>query len=285
MAYRYRSHCYAAGRNNGAAGIPSRREHTNRMERGGKGFPPCTRCAFTLIELLVVIAIISLLVSILLPSLQKAKDLAKSMVCMMNQRNIGLGCMQYASDYNGVMYAAYTGPNGITPSSWPDKWQQAMGYLQYLPWTALFMGEQQDINTQDMWNCPVAKEMSGKPVVSWTYLRVLNSTWMFWDPSGSSAGTAGWCKLDEIEQPTEQIFVIDGVFAVSTPSGPELGQMIGDMAHYNLIANWEAYYSGNTDTAGFIHDDRANVLMSDWHVESLYVDNVTLDMCDDPNPL
>jgi prepilin-type N-terminal cleavage/methylation domain-containing protein len=43
---------------------------------------------FTLIELLVVIAIVSLLVSILIPSLLKAKDLAKKAVCSVNIRNV-----------------------------------------------------------------------------------------------------------------------------------------------------------------------------------------------------
>lgn len=53
---------------------------------------------FTLIELLVVIAIISLLVSILLPSLQKARDLAKQLSCMSTQRQVALSCLFYAED-------------------------------------------------------------------------------------------------------------------------------------------------------------------------------------------
>lgn len=59
---------------------------------------------FTLIELLVVIAIISLLVSILIPSLQKAKDLAKRAVCASNWHNIGLLAPMYQNDYSGKMF-------------------------------------------------------------------------------------------------------------------------------------------------------------------------------------
>jgi prepilin-type N-terminal cleavage/methylation domain-containing protein/prepilin-type processing-associated H-X9-DG protein len=56
------------------------------------------RKAFTLIELLVVIAIISLLVSILLPSLQKAKALSRSAVCMSTERGLGLSVMFYCQE-------------------------------------------------------------------------------------------------------------------------------------------------------------------------------------------
>ncbi|HEX7010743.1 MAG TPA: DUF1559 domain-containing protein, partial [Phycisphaeraceae bacterium] len=59
------------------------------------------RRGFTLIELLVVISIIGLLISILLPALGAARDGARTAKCLSNLRQLGLGLLAYAADYDG----------------------------------------------------------------------------------------------------------------------------------------------------------------------------------------
>ena len=58
-----------------------------------------SRPAFTLIELLVVVAIIALLISILLPSLQRARELSKRAVCQSNLKNMGTSFYTYGNEF------------------------------------------------------------------------------------------------------------------------------------------------------------------------------------------
>jgi prepilin-type N-terminal cleavage/methylation domain-containing protein len=74
-----------------------------RHVKNGKG-----RSGFTLIELLVVVAIIALLISILLPSLARARELAKRTTCAANVSGIGKGLFTYANEGNqGMPIAAH----------------------------------------------------------------------------------------------------------------------------------------------------------------------------------
>ncbi len=75
------------------------------------------RRGFTLIELLVVIAIIAILAAILFPVFARAREKARQANCLSNTRQISLGILQYAQDYDEVMV-----PNAVAVYSYlsPD---------------------------------------------------------------------------------------------------------------------------------------------------------------------
>jgi prepilin-type N-terminal cleavage/methylation domain-containing protein len=61
------------------------------------------RAAFTLIELLVVIAIIALLLAIIMPSLNRARELARRLMCQSNVRQLTIAFIVYAGDYDSKL--------------------------------------------------------------------------------------------------------------------------------------------------------------------------------------
>ena len=74
---------------------------------------------FTLIELMIVVAIIGILASILLPSLQKARERSKIALCVNNLKQLNTALHTYGIDSDGDNYAdAYVTAENVT--NWDD---------------------------------------------------------------------------------------------------------------------------------------------------------------------
>jgi prepilin-type N-terminal cleavage/methylation domain-containing protein len=143
---------------------------TNLSARAMKGF--------TLIELLVVVAIIALLISILLPSLGKAKKQAQAVACGSNIKQIALALRYYQDEYDGYLPSSHDPEYNVTGSLWSEAaWNVRKRFLWFYKLVPKYAGD------PDVLTCP------GDPFkATFDFEARLNDNWD--EPMGSDSRVA-----------------------------------------------------------------------------------------------
>lgn len=237
---------------------------TPEFSAKGRGYPsgaipsPQTSRAegFTLIELLVVIAIISLLVSILLPSLSKARGLARGISCLSRQKQIGNYFYMYLNDSSGVFPKTEGNPGYWYKviTHMPTGTMLVSGYPAGLMGNIFLCSEDPNKPTSIYW--------SGAPNnTAW------DDGWLSQGYNAQGLGGKGWsgfsssghdytrpAELDEIRKPVETVLVADSYANNNT------GLAKQGYGYYWVAGNaWPtAYPRHNGETA-------CNVLWVDGH--------------------
>ncbi len=108
---------------------------SNRFPVGRRGFTtPVSRQGFTLVELLVVIAIIGVLVALLLPAVQAAREAARRTQCANNLKQIGLATHNFEDTFKALPPLRIAGAEG-----WATYFVLIMPYME-------------QVNTQNLWD-------------------------------------------------------------------------------------------------------------------------------------
>ena len=119
------------------------------------------RSAFTLIELLVVIAIIAILIGLLLPAVQKVREVAARMQCSNNLKQLGLAVQDYAGDHSSQLPALSA--DSSVPAYFLNNTQASIFYyiLPYIEQSAVYNSGSPEINGVKPYKCPSDPTYSG----------------------------------------------------------------------------------------------------------------------------
>lgn len=234
--------------------------------------------AFTLIELLVVVAIIALLAAILFPVFAQAREKARQASCLSNLKQIGLGALQYAQDYD-----ERTPRNWYSDAVVPDDRPKDSTAVGDTPNNYKWMDVLQPyLKSAQIFTCPSASNLVYEPRTSlapgsktikygaYSYNRAYGQ----FDIENDS--TPAGKNLARIPDPAETVW-----FAEAPGGGPyDFDFRWPDVASNPIVSSTSPRVlrdAGNANIQYVIerHQARTNVLWCDGHVKAMSLDTLT----------
>ena len=208
--------------------------------------------AFTLIELLVVIAIIAILAAILFPVFAKAREKARQASCASNEKQIGLGLLQYVQDYDEkLLPGTWMGPDNGSVDFPRYKWQDAT-----LPY----------IKSNQIFDCPSSSSNRFQPL-SWNFGSYAYNA-AYWNGCGNgvpqSCTRPSGVSMAAVGVPSGTVWVAECNSAyefqwADKPSQPTVNKNSDPQSLNTILAR---------------HTQQTNTLWLDGHVKTMNLDQL-----------